>query len=276
MTEGDIESKVSELLDKNDLNGAIKLCEDFLKKAKDGEELFRIGVNFGNLLLNTGLFEKAVEVLKSIIDGSKESLSPRSLAILSVYLSMALINLKRYEEADSYLKNAEKFMDSFDNDLKTNLLYSKALVLSGIGNIEESLKILKDVLEIYKKEGIFDGMLSVYMDMANILVKSDRSKEAIEILKKAKDVALKTRDKTNLADVYSFIGDVYELEEDLVKACNYFLKAAESYIESGFFEGAAEILDKVEIILDELPRSSRRRIRKKVSELKEKIKFKAS
>ncbi|MHA1626560.1 MAG: tetratricopeptide repeat protein [Candidatus Asgardarchaeia archaeon] len=276
MDESDIESKVNELLEKNDLKGAIEIYDDFLRKTKSEEELFELGINFGNLLLNAGLFEKAVKVLKEIIDKTKESLPPRSLAILSIYLSMALINLKRHEEAYVYLKDAEKFVESFDTELKANFLYSKALALYGMGNNDESLDVLREVLRIYKKGKVLDGILSVYMDMANILLNSDRTKEAIETLRKAKDVALKTNDKANVADVYSLIGDVYELEEDLVKACNYFLKAVEGYIESGFFEGAAEIVDKIETILDELPRNSRKRVRKRLSELKERIRIRAS
>jgi len=79
-------------------------------------------------------------------------------------------------------------------------------------------------------------------------------------------------DIEGMASTLVNIAELYEIKEDYRNAGFNFLKAAEQFIECNLPDLAEEFIARTDSLISELPKSTRRTIRKKIDELNTKLK----
>lgn len=86
-------------------------------------------------------------------------------------------------------------------------------------------------------------------------------------IKKALKVYREIDDKSGVADALSLLGDIAETKGNQKKAAELFVEAAQNYYESEIFDIAREVLERAEQKMWDVPKSTRRRLRRVIDEL---------
>ena len=124
-----------------------------------------------------------------------------------------------FEEAERYIVEAIKYDESVYYMMGTNNLY--ALILSQTGRdelAEEYFRKAIDYLDTYSAT----TAVFVCLSYGNFLNLQNRLQEAVEILNKGLDIAVKRNNKIFIVKLYNSLSNVYEKSGDLHKSLYYY------------------------------------------------------
>ena len=105
------------------------------------------------------------------------------------------------------------------------------------------------------------------MDMGAAHVDKEDWTAADTTIKKALKVYREIEDKAGIADACSLLGDIAETNGNQKKAAEMFVEAAQNYYESEIFDIAREVLERAEQKMWDVPKSTRRRLRRVIDDL---------
>ncbi len=86
-------------------------------------------------------------------------------------------------------------------------------------------------------------------------------------IKKALKVYREIEDKAGIADALSLLGDIAETGGNQKKAAEHFVEAAQNYFEAEIFDIAREVVERAEQKMWDIPKSTRRRLRRIIDDL---------
>ncbi|MHA1938455.1 MAG: hypothetical protein ACW97O_09635, partial [Candidatus Thorarchaeota archaeon] len=74
-------------------------------------------------------------------------------------------------------------------------------------------------------------------------------------------------DKAGIADALSLLGDIAEMNGNQKKSAEHFTEAAQNYMEAKIFDIAREVVERAEQKLWDIPKSTRRRLRRVIDDI---------
>ncbi|TFG32237.1 tetratricopeptide repeat protein [Candidatus Thorarchaeota archaeon] len=226
----------------------------------------------GNIYMSVAEFEEAHRCFEEALTIYK-ALKDETGACDTMYnLGVASINLERWDEAITSLKSAMKLFDKGDNPSgSADAVYGLALASLGQGSFDEAMDHFKKAQKAYKALDNTQGIASVVMDMGAAYVDKEDWVNAKATIKKALKMYEDMDDKAGMADAQSLLGDISETNGDEKRAAELFVDAASNYYEAGIFDIAREVLDRAEQKMWDVPKATRRRLRKVIDDLRDNL-----
>ena len=117
-------------------------------------------------------------------------------------------------------------------------------------------------------------MLRQILELGNIFLTIDKLEEAMAHFKKALSLYKTAEDREGMASTLVNIAEVHEINDKYRDAAFNFVKASEKFIECDLPDLAEEFIARTDSLIPELPKSTRRTVRKTLEALNEQIKEK--
>lgn len=238
--------------------------------AGDKDEAAKVYNAAGNIYMSVAEFEEAhhcfEESQKIYLSLKDETGSSDTLYNLGV----ACINLERWDEAINSLERAMKLFDKGKNKSgSADAIYGLALATLGQGNFDQAMEYFKQAQKSYKSLDNTQGIASVIMDMGAAYADREDWDNAKATIKKAQKLYEEMDDKAGLADALSLLGDISETNGDERRAAELFVEAAQNYYDAEIFDISREVLDRAEQKMWDIPKATRRRLRKTIDDLRD-------
>ena len=226
----------------------------------------------GNIYMSVAEFEEAhkcFEESQNIYKGLKDE---TGICDTMYNLGVASINLERWDEAIISLETAMKLFDKGDNKSgSADAVYGLALASLGQGSFDEAMAYFKKAQKAYKALANTQGMAVVAMDMGAAHVEKEDWVAAKAAIKKALTMYQEIDDKAGIADAQSLLGDISETNGDEKRAAEMFVDAAKNYFEAEIYDISREVLDRAEQKMWDVPKATRRRLRKVIDDLRDNL-----
>jgi tetratricopeptide (TPR) repeat protein len=222
----------------------------------------------GNIYMSVAEFDEAHKCFNDSLEIYKELKDETGVCDTMYNLGVAQINLERWTEAIATLEAAKKMFDKASNDSgAADVTYGLALANLGQGSFDAAMGHFKKAQKAYKTLDNQQGVASVIMDMGAAYVDKEDWTVADTTIKKALKVYREIDDKAGVADALSLLGDIAETGGNQKKAAELFVEAAQNYYESEIFDIAREVVERAEQKMWDIPKSTRRRLRRVIDDL---------
>jgi tetratricopeptide (TPR) repeat protein len=222
----------------------------------------------GNIYMSVAEFEEAHKCFKDSLKIYQDMKDETGICDTMYNLGVAQINLEQWDEAVATLQSAKKMFEKSSNDSgAADALYGLALATLGQGGFDTAMGHFKKAQRAYKTLENEQGVASVIMDIGAAYVDKEDWTKAETTIKKALKVYREIEDKSGIADACSLLGDIAETSGNQKKAAELFVEAAQNYFDSEIFDIAREVLERAEQKMWDVPKSTRRRLRRVIDEL---------
>jgi len=256
-------------MDDMDPADLLEQAAEFLK-AGEKEEAAKKYNTVGNIYMSVAEFEEAHKCFQESQKIYKALNDETGTCDTMYNLGVASINLERWDEALSSLESALKLFDKASNKRgSADVVYGLALASLGQGSFDEAMAYFKKAQRAYKTLDNTQGMASVVMDMGAAHVDKEDWPAAKVSIKKALKMYEEMGDKAGMADAQSLLGDVSESNGDEKRAAEMFVDASKNYFEAGIFDISREVLDRAEQKMWDIPKATRRRLRRVIDDLRD-------
>jgi tetratricopeptide (TPR) repeat protein len=222
----------------------------------------------GNIYMSVAEFEEAHKCFEDSLKIYQDMKDETGICDTMYNLGVAQINLEQWDEAVATLQSAKKMFEKSSNDSgAADALYGLALATLGQGGFDTAMGHFKKAQRAYKTLENEQGVASVIMDIGAAYVDKEDWTKAETTIKKALKVYREIEDKSGIADACSLLGDIAETSGNQKKAAELFVEAAQNYFDSEIFDIAREVLERAEQKMWDVPKSTRRRLRRVIDEL---------
>ena len=222
----------------------------------------------GNLYMSVAEFEEAHKCFEDSLKIYQDMKDETGICDTMYNLGVAQINLEHWDEAIATLESAKKIFDKSSNASgSADAIYGLALASLGQGNFDTAMAHFKKAQRAYGTLENQQGVASVIMDMGAAHADKENWPLAETTIKKALKVYREIEDKSGIADACSLLGDIAETNGNQKKAAELFVEAAQNYYESEIFDIAREVLERAEQKMWDVPKSTRRRLRRVIDDL---------
>ena len=226
----------------------------------------------GNIYMSVAEFEEAHKCFEEAQAIYKDLKDETGVCDTMYNLGVASINLERWDEAIISLETAMKLFNKADNKSgSADAVYGLALASLGQGSFDEAMTHFKNAQKAYKALDNTQGMAVVAMDVGAAYVEKEDWVAAKASIKKALVMYQEIDDKAGIADAQSLLGDISETNGDEKRAAEFFVDAASNYFEAQIFDISREVLDRAEQKMWDVPKATRRRLRKVIDDLRDSL-----
>jgi len=226
----------------------------------------------GNIYMSVAEFEEAHKCFEEAQKIYKALKDETGTCDTMYNIGVASINLERWDEALTSLESAMKLFDKGANKSgSADAVYGLALASLGQGSFDEAMAYFKKAQKAYKALDNTQGIASVVMDMGAAHVDKEDWVAAKATIKKALKMYETMDDKAGMADAQSLLGDVSETNGDEKRAAEMFVAASQNYFDAGIFDISREVLDRAEQKMWDVPKATRRRLRKVIDDLRDNL-----
>ena len=222
----------------------------------------------GNIYMAVAEFDEAHKCFEDSLKIYQDMKEETGICDTMYNLGVAQINLERWDEAITTLESArKKFETSSNTNGVADATYGLALATLGQGSFDTAMTHFKKAQRSYTSLKNQQGVASVIMDMGAAHADKEDWTAASTTIKKALKVYREIEDKSGIADACSLLGDIAETNGNQKKAAELFVEAAQNYYESEIFDIAREVLERAEQKMWDIPKSTRRRLRRVIDDL---------
>jgi tetratricopeptide (TPR) repeat protein len=226
----------------------------------------------GNIYMSVAEFEEAHRCFEEALKIYKDLKDETGVCDTMYNLGVASINLERWNEALTSLESAMKLFNKAANESgSADAVYGLALASLGQGSFDEAMTYFKQAQKAYKSLDNIQGIASVIMDMGAAYVDKEDWVTAKATIKKALKMYEEMDDKAGMADAQSLLGDISETNGDEKRAAELFVDASKNYFDAGIFDISREVLDRAEQKMWDVPKATRRRLRKVIDDLRDNL-----
>jgi tetratricopeptide (TPR) repeat protein len=238
----------------------------------DKDEAAKIFNAAGNIYMSVAEFEEAHKCFEESQKIYKELNDENGTCDTMYNLGVASINLELWDEAITSLETAKKLFEKVSNKSGVaDAVYGLALASLGHGNFDEAMEYFKQAQKAYKTLDNDQGIASVIMDMGAAYADKEEWTNAQATIKKALKLYEDMDDKSGIADALSLLGDIAETNGDEKKAAELFVDASQKYFEAEIFDISREVLDRAEQKMWDIPKATRRRLRRVIDDLRDSL-----
>ena len=222
----------------------------------------------GNIYMSIAEFDEAHKCFEDSLKIYQDMKDETGVCDTMYNLGVSQINLEQWDEAVATLESAKKMFEKSKNTSgAADTTYGLALAKLGQGSFDTAMDHFKKAQRAYKTLENQQGIASVIMDMGAAHVDKEDWTAAQTTIKKALKVYREIDDKSGIADACSLLGDIAETAGNQKKAAELFIEAAQNYFESEIFDIAREVLERAEQKMWDVPKSTRRRLRRVIDDL---------
>lgn len=208
-------------------------------------------------------FEKSLALYTAIKDETGTSDTMYNLGV-------AQINLEKWDEAVKTCETAMKMFEKLSNhEGVADAMYGLALAHLGKGSFEQAMDYFNKAQRAYKVVNNDQAVAIILMDIGNAYADKEDWDSAEVSFKKALKIYRDLDDKAGIADALSLLGDISETRGNQRKSAEYFVEAAQCYFEAEILDIAREVVERAEQKLWDVPKATRRRLRKIVDDIKD-------
>ncbi|MGY5858478.1 MAG: tetratricopeptide repeat protein [Candidatus Thorarchaeota archaeon] len=241
-------------------------------EAGDKENSAKMYNAVGNIYMSVAEFEEAHKCFEESQKIYKALKDETGICDTMYNIGVASINLERWDEAIISLESAMKLFDKAANKSgSADAVYGLALASLGQGSFDEAMAYFKKAQKAYKTLENSQGMAVVAMDMGAAHVEKEAWDPAKVAIKKALKMYEGIEDKAGMADAQSLLGDISETNGDEKRAAEFFVDAAQNYFAAEIFDISREVLDRAEQKMWDVPKATRRRLRKVIDDLRDNL-----
>ncbi len=222
----------------------------------------------GNIYMSVAEYEEALNCFKDSLDIYTELKDQAGISDALYNLGVAQINLEQWDEAAKSCEKAMKlFQKTSNDDGAADAMYAFALAKHGLGEFDQALSFFKKAQKAYKAVDNQQGVASTIMDVGNAYADKEDWVPADKEFKKALKIYRTIDDKAGIADALSLLGDIAEMNGNQKKSAEHFTEAAQNYMEAEIFDIAREVVERAEQKLWDIPKSTRRRLRRVIDDI---------
>jgi tetratricopeptide (TPR) repeat protein len=222
----------------------------------------------GNIYMSVAEFEEAHKCFEDSLKIYQEMKDETGICDTMYNLGVAQINLEHWDQAIMTLESSRKMFEKSSNASgAADATYGLALASLGQGSFDTAMDYFKKAQRAYTTLENEQGVASVIMDMGAAHADKEEWTAAETTIKKALKVYREIGDKSGVADACSLLGDIAETNGNQKKAAELFVEAAQNYYESEIFDIAREVLERAEQKMWDVPKSTRRRLRRVIDDL---------
>jgi tetratricopeptide (TPR) repeat protein len=222
----------------------------------------------GNIYMSVAEYEEALNCFKDSLDIYTELKDEAGVSDALYNLGVAQINLEQWDEAAKSCEKAMKlFQKTSNDDGAADAMYAFALAKHGLGEFDQALSFFKKAQKAYKAGDNQQGVASTIMDVGNAYADKEDWVPADKEFKKALKIYRAIDDKAGIADALSLLGDIAEMNGNQKKSAEHFTEAAQNYMEAEIFDIAREVVERAEQKLWDIPKSTRRRLRRVIDDI---------
>ena len=174
--------------------------ELFLIKEEDPDQLISGGMAYAEILCSNRNFQEAIDIVEDLL----KSLSPES-----IYRTKIISSLNRYK------REVETSFDSNESNNLPEFIANKANEAHDRGNIKDAWKLINEAKKKYKKQGNLAGIGRCYNNMANYLMKENKTiagvayfEKSLKIKERLNDIAGVVKQMSNIIYTYIKMGDI--------------------------------------------------------------------
>jgi tetratricopeptide (TPR) repeat protein len=239
-------------------------------EAGDKDEAAKIFNAAGNIYMSVAEYDEAHRCFEQSQKIYKELNDENGTCDTMYNLGVASINLERWDEALASLERAKKLFEKASNKSGVaDSIYGLALASLGNNNFDQAMEYFKQAQKAYKTLDNDQGIASVIMDMGAAYADKEDWTNAQATIKKALKLYEEMDDKSGIADALSLLGDIAETSGDEKKAAELFVDASQKYFEAEIFDISREVLDRAEQKMWDIPKATRRRLRRVIDDLRD-------
>ncbi|MFW9848996.1 MAG: tetratricopeptide repeat protein [Candidatus Thorarchaeota archaeon] len=240
------------------------------EKAGEKEIAAKIYNAAGNIYMSVAEYDEALPAFEKSLGLYKELKDETGISDTMYNLGVAQINLEKWSEAVSTCDAAMKLFKKLKNsDGEADATYGLALATLGQGGFEDALELFKKAQKSYQKAENVQGVASTIMDMGSAYADKEDWVNAEKTFKKALTTYQELDDKAGIADALSLLGDIAEMKNNQKKAAELFVEAAQNYLEAEIFDISREVLDRAEQKMWDIPKATRRRLRRVIDDVRD-------
>lgn len=222
----------------------------------------------GNIYMAVAEFDEAHKCFEDSLKIYQDLKDETGIPDTMYNLGVAQTNLERWDEAIATLEAARKMFEKSSNSSgSADATYGLALATLGQGGFDSAMTHFKKAQRAYTALKNQQGVASVIMDIGAAHADKEDWTPATTTIKKALKVYREIEDKSGIADACSLLGDIAETNGNQKKAAELFVEAAQNYYESEIFDIAREVLERAEQKMWDVPKSTRRRLRRVIDDL---------
>jgi tetratricopeptide (TPR) repeat protein len=238
------------------------------KAAGENEIAAKLYNAAGNIYMSVAEYEEAKDSFEHALNLYQEIGDEIGISDSMYNLGVAQINLEQWDAAAKTCQNAMALFEKNSNPEGTaDALYGIALAKVGLGQFDEAMEFFKKAQKAYKDINNEQGVVSIIMDIGNAHADREEWELAEAQFKKALKIYRDIDDKAGIADALSLLGDIAEMNNNQRKSAEYFVEAAECYLAAEIFDIAREVVDRAEQKMWDLPKATRRRLRKALDDI---------
>ncbi len=222
----------------------------------------------GNVYMGVAEYEEALKCFEQSLKIYKELKDETGVGDALYNLGVAQINLEQWADAAETCQTAMKMFEKVSNqDGAADAMYALALAKHGLGEFDGALTYFKKAQKAYKSVDNQQGVASTIMDVGNAYADKEDWEAAEKEFKKALKIYREIDDKAGVADALSLLGDIAEMNDNQKKSAEYFVEAAQSYLDADMTDFSREVIERAEQKLWDLSRSTRRRLRGPIDDI---------
>lgn len=129
---------------------------------------------------------KSLELIEEANRVSPTPINSKSRIILLYNTGSLILQMDRFEEANTYFKKVEKLnLVEKDSSIMAGLLSNQGIILKEAGKLDEALPLFKRSLAIWEALKACKGAVSVYNNLGEYYMLKGENKEAIQWFNKA-------------------------------------------------------------------------------------------
>ena len=266
--------KARMLEEEDKLEEAIEVYTQIERKAeeiKNIELASQMHIEKGLVLTRMGRHNEAAELYKKALENYEKLGDESGIADSAYNLCIALSNMGENKEA---IKNGERALKIYQKHKMPEYVVDTtyALGLAYLGEqSEKGIELLNQAFKDYRKLKNEEALASVLLDLGNAQMDLENPDEALEYYKKALKKFGELNDNISYADTLVCMAEILEEKEQPVKAADNYVKAIEIYVKEDLKETAEDYIKRVENMLWDLSKTSRRRIRNLLDDLKDNL-----
>ncbi|MGL5711871.1 MAG: tetratricopeptide repeat protein [Paraclostridium sp.] len=204
-------------LNQKDYNAAMinfeKALYFFIQK-DDKEKISKCYINIGKIYMQENFYKGAISNFKFAEDIMNDnSISDINLQKdLYSNMSFCYTQLNKDTEALEYIEKVNKLDININSKEEAELIISKAKRLMNVGRYEESREYFKSALDLLDKESNKTDLANVYLRVSEVYGNIGDNEKALEYSKKAYEIKKHDEDDCMLDVVTKIIGSYLQLE----------------------------------------------------------------
>ena len=220
-----------------------------MEELRDSLSLAITYENLGHLYQLIFQRNKAIKYYQDALAIREKMQDEAGMANSLIFLGNAYLGTKDFQLAKDYFKQSLALNLKIHHEPQLANVYDNlGQVYQDIGKLDSALYYFQKSYETYDMLDDKDGSVQTMLHEASVYQKQKKSEQAIALYEKAIEVIGDNNSRFLRAQIYDRMGDIYNNQDNLIPAMDYYQLAADLYETAGNFETLSLVLYNMGLI----------------------------